>query len=695
MTETIELPILKKSTHKAEVVKVVRETHPNGDKLFVVHVYGYTVCINKKDWEGIELGVYVVPDSVVDTTRPEFSFLAERDTTDNKYRVRVHKFRGVMSQGLLVPAPPGAKLGDDVAEQLGITHYEPPKDLTMGGDNEKAPPGIRPNYDIDSWHRYRHLFTEGEEVVVTEKIEGCFKNDTRIRMADGNSKRINCINVGDEIIGVDDNGQITNSVVTQTYNNGKTKQWLRVTGTRNGAGRGNSYFRLFCTPEHKFWNNEISEYIRADRLSTGSSVSMIRSELSITPLQYQVVLGKLLGDGCLFVHKYTAHLSFGHSVKDSEYVNWTVKALGELGTSYRRQQTTGHGGQRIDTHTISTSYLKTYFADFYTSDRVKIIPEWVVDKLTPLAIAFWYMDDGSLVTCSGQEDRAVFATCGFTEKDCDILIRGLHKFDIHAQCHVYNGYPNITLKADEAEKLFLLVAPYIPKHMQRKLPNRYRGHAGWLPDSKSVYKPVLVSQTISSVEIANNVMSPRYDLETTTHNYFANNVLVHNCNSRFTYTNDRMYCGSHYNWKKEDKASLWWKALARHPEVEEFCKTNPSVTVYGEAYGNVGGFPYDVTPGQVGIRVFDILAADGITWLSSQDARKLVEKLPWVPIKFTGPYKEDLIVPMAEEDSDLGEHMSEGVVVRPIVERCSMELGRVILKIKGNRYLEKSGKKKK
>lgn len=154
------------STHKVEIVPVVLENHPNADKLAIVKVFGYTVCVQKEMWKDKTMGAYIPPDSIVDTTKPDFSFLGEHK------RIKVKKLRGIISQGLLVPAPEGSKIGDDVMEKLGITHYDPPEPMSTGGDNVVAPEGYRPNYDVESFHRYGHLFEKNEKVWVTEKIHG-------------------------------------------------------------------------------------------------------------------------------------------------------------------------------------------------------------------------------------------------------------------------------------------------------------------------------------------------------------------------------------------------------------------------------------------------------------------------------------------------------------------------------------------
>jgi RNA ligase (TIGR02306 family) len=163
-----------KSTYKAEVVKIHMETHPNADKLSIVRVFGgYTVCVNKEEWKEGQLAVYIVPDTIVDTTRPEFAFLAaDCKTGDKYYRVKAKKLRQVPSFGVLVPAPEGAKEGDDLFDVLGLTHYEPETPAITGCDEVTPPAANIPKYDIDNIKRYVDKFTKGETVVVTEKIHG-------------------------------------------------------------------------------------------------------------------------------------------------------------------------------------------------------------------------------------------------------------------------------------------------------------------------------------------------------------------------------------------------------------------------------------------------------------------------------------------------------------------------------------------
>lgn len=164
---------MSSSSHRVEVVPVVLEKHPNADSLSIVRVFGFTVCVRTADWIGREIGAYIQPDSIVDSARPDFAFLVKHE------RIKVKKLRGVVSMGLLMPAPEGSAIGDDVAEILGVTHYEPPMKGdpgSPGGPSKEAttPPALyAPTYDIESARRYaRDVMIPCEPVIVTEKVHG-------------------------------------------------------------------------------------------------------------------------------------------------------------------------------------------------------------------------------------------------------------------------------------------------------------------------------------------------------------------------------------------------------------------------------------------------------------------------------------------------------------------------------------------
>jgi RNA ligase (TIGR02306 family) len=156
------------SDHTIEVVPVKLEVHSNAESLSIIRVGGWQVIVRTSDWKDGDLGAYIPPDNLVPDL-PEYAFLK------GHLRIKVKKLRGEWSQGLLVKAPEGSKVGDNVAEQLGILHYEPQIYGSLGtrGKAIKGPAGIYPVYDVEHFNKYKGLLTPGEFITVTEKVHGC------------------------------------------------------------------------------------------------------------------------------------------------------------------------------------------------------------------------------------------------------------------------------------------------------------------------------------------------------------------------------------------------------------------------------------------------------------------------------------------------------------------------------------------
>jgi RNA ligase (TIGR02306 family) len=215
------------STHKSEVVPFVMEKHPDADSLSIVKVWNFTCVVRTEDWLGTTKAVYITPDSVLPNL-PEYRWLKDtpnlrkdreilakklaaepesdlariaynegiaaleaRIDGNTKYlRIAAKRLRGVWSMGMLLPCPEGKEIGDDCAELLGITHYEPPPEPLFnasgrhqGADVGPPPPvPLAPKYDIESAYRYAsEVFEPGEMVYVTEKLDG---QNARFTMAD-------------------------------------------------------------------------------------------------------------------------------------------------------------------------------------------------------------------------------------------------------------------------------------------------------------------------------------------------------------------------------------------------------------------------------------------------------------------------------------------------------------------------------
>jgi RNA ligase (TIGR02306 family) len=253
-------------THKVEVVRIQIEAHPNADRLDVARIFGFTCCVARGQFQDGQLAAYVQPDSVVDSARPEFEFLVGHE------RIRVKKLRGVVSMGLLLPAPDGAQEGDDLAEHFGVTHYEPPIPGERCGEVEGGPVGIwAPKYDVESMYRYKRLFEPRELVVATEKIHGA---NSRFVFAQAED-RMYCGSRGE---------WKAPNPADIWWKALKTNPWIEefcrqfpgdvlygevfgnVQSLKYGAGPGEVFFRAFDVLRGSAWReyNDWTQYISAD-----------------------------------------------------------------------------------------------------------------------------------------------------------------------------------------------------------------------------------------------------------------------------------------------------------------------------------------------------------------------------------------------------------------------------------------------
>lgn len=105
--------------HRVEVIEVYKEPHPNAKDLSVVTVFGKPVIVRSTDFEDGETAAYVPPDSRILSNDPYYSWLGR-----DKRRVRVRKYRGVKSHGLIVPCDESFPVGTDVSAFLEICHYK-------------------------------------------------------------------------------------------------------------------------------------------------------------------------------------------------------------------------------------------------------------------------------------------------------------------------------------------------------------------------------------------------------------------------------------------------------------------------------------------------------------------------------------------------------------------------------------------
>lgn len=178
------------STYKVAYTKILEiMPHDNADRLEVARIYGFNVIISKNSLKVGDAVFYVPIDSVLPEDLEEIVF-ANSKVKLNKRRVKQIRIRKYPSQGLILSIEhvnklmekrgiksPGFKLEQDYAKLLEVKKYEPPAPTfqQFNGKSNKLThnnPHFKKYGGIDNFKWYPNLFSEDDEVVVTEKIHG-------------------------------------------------------------------------------------------------------------------------------------------------------------------------------------------------------------------------------------------------------------------------------------------------------------------------------------------------------------------------------------------------------------------------------------------------------------------------------------------------------------------------------------------
>lgn len=154
------------------------------DKIELAHVLGWKCVVNKGQFREMDLAVYYEIDSFL-PIRPEYEFMRassykKNDVNGEGFRLTTKKFRGQVSQGLLLPIstfpdiPAGAEIGTDVTEVLGVKKWEIEERATTGGTIIGVLPYSVPHTDetrVQANPEIIHEF-DNKEYYISTKMDG-------------------------------------------------------------------------------------------------------------------------------------------------------------------------------------------------------------------------------------------------------------------------------------------------------------------------------------------------------------------------------------------------------------------------------------------------------------------------------------------------------------------------------------------
>lgn len=182
---------------------------------------------------------------------------------------------------------------------------------------------------------------------------------------------------------------------------------------------------------------------------------------SLTEVQHSIVVGSLLGDGAMR-RKANALLEINHCFEQRAYVDWKYQHLIDLVRTAPKAQISN--GSRIAYRftTLSLKELTPYHAAFYAGG-VKSIPAF---ELTPLALAVWFMDDGS------KSYRTVYLNTQQFDVPSQERLKAqlLSQFGIKVTLNRDKAYYRLRMAVDSVARFRGLIEPYLLEEFAYKLP---------------------------------------------------------------------------------------------------------------------------------------------------------------------------------------------------------------------------------
>jgi len=372
----------------------------------------------------------------------------------------------------------------------------------------------------------------------------CFNRRAKVILADGSRKEISeIVNKRLEVSVISYNPKTgvvePKRVINWFKKKNACKEWYKVITSNSINGEQSPC----VTKEHKYW-------VVGHGWKTVENLQKTDKILLPIPkpnkIQEQIILGSLLGDGGLSKPKAKdqnakhPHLTIGHKESQLPYLKFKFHALRNLAAAeikpVKHTHTDGYKRQQFYVfRTINHPYFLGLRNQIYGDNGKCKITRELLEKLEPLGLAIWYMDDGSI-----NKWRVSLATVCFEEETIDLIISYFkERYNLiwkKERLKLKGGeirYRISLNKENGSEKFMKMIAPYIVGCMGYKLKEKFREEqiieainmdfigTNFCPQEGEVIKVVKAQNkkrdnTLYDIEVEDN------------HNYFIPTALVSN-----------------------------------------------------------------------------------------------------------------------------------------------------------------------
>jgi recombination protein RecA len=362
---------------------------------------------------------------------------------------------------------------------------------------------------------------------------GCFQYGSRVTLADGTQEKIGKIvnqKMDVKVLAVDpETGNVEPKRIVNWFDNGNAARFLQFNvykPEKNGKAQfGVTENHLISTPQG---------WVEAGEILPGDRVLMPLKHY-LSPQQRQVILGGLMGDGAISRKRMgssgvtmKSRFRFGHGPKQDAYALWKASLLEGVPLSISPH---AKGGKMVETTPLVE--LDSLRDAVYLAGK-KVFSWDYLKELTPLALAIWYMDDGTFAErrTDGSAGRSEICVESFEATSRDRLqmwLRDTHGIDGKLRTRGAREVAVLTFGRDATESLHAIIAPHVPDMMAYKLLRHHRGKYS-MKVKPAVVEHKLVPVPVLSIEEKPKTKSMRkFDIEVEGHhNYLVDGVMVHN-----------------------------------------------------------------------------------------------------------------------------------------------------------------------
>jgi LAGLIDADG DNA endonuclease family len=213
----------------------------------------------------------------------------------------------------------------------------------------------------------------------------------------------------------------------------------------------------------------------------GKNLDNYKEGLVISKIQREIIIGTLLGDASMELRngKPVYSVKFEQGFARVDYINhlhsiffdWTGMGSAKVRLIHSKDKFKKRSS--IWFRTYRHKSFKFYYGIFYTliSDKkIKIVPKLIHRFLTPRALAYWFMDDGTYHRDKAGNIQYYLSTQSFNVSEQKLLVEALRrKFSIIFNIHKDRDKYRLYLKSEFNDRFTEIVKTYIIPSMTYKL----------------------------------------------------------------------------------------------------------------------------------------------------------------------------------------------------------------------------------